>query len=92
MINMLKKCSTSVQLVRVSSFRNDLLQNPYFRLSFSGALACQKQMHSIARQQSMAVANGVGVHVQFFLAVHTASVSNVISKDVESCFKFGRFN
>jgi hypothetical protein len=24
------KCSTSVQLVRVSSFRNDLLQNPYF--------------------------------------------------------------
>ena len=30
MINMLKKCSTCVQLVRVSSFRNDLLQNPYF--------------------------------------------------------------
>ena len=25
------KCSTNVQLVRVSSFRNDLLQNPYFR-------------------------------------------------------------
>ena len=30
MTNMLKKCSTCVQLVRVSSFRNDLLQNPYF--------------------------------------------------------------
>ena len=29
---MLKKCSTCVQLVRVSSFRNDLLQNPYFKL------------------------------------------------------------
>ena len=28
---MLKKCSTSLQLVRVSSFRNDLLQNPYFK-------------------------------------------------------------
>ena len=25
------KCSTNVQLVRVSSFRNGLLQNPYFR-------------------------------------------------------------
>ena len=31
MTNMLKKCLTSVQLVRVSSFRNDLLQNPYFK-------------------------------------------------------------
>ena len=35
MINMLKKvfkkCSKSVQLVRVSSFRNDLLQKPYFQ-------------------------------------------------------------
>ena len=31
MTNMLKKCSTCVQLVRVSSFRNDLLQNLYFR-------------------------------------------------------------
>ena len=31
MINMLKMCSLVVQLVRVSSFLNDLLQNPYFR-------------------------------------------------------------
>ena len=28
---MLKKCSSCVQLVRVSSLRNDLLQNPYFK-------------------------------------------------------------
>ena len=35
MIDMLKKCSTCVQLVRVSSFRNDLLQNPYFRVFIS---------------------------------------------------------
>ena len=28
---MFNKCSTSVQLVRVSSFRNDLLQNSYFK-------------------------------------------------------------
>ena len=32
MINMLKKCSTCVHLVRVSSFRNNLLQNPYFSI------------------------------------------------------------
>ena len=31
--DVLIKCSTCVQLVRVSSFQNDLFQNPYFRLS-----------------------------------------------------------
>ena len=30
------KCSTNVQLVRVSSFRNDLLQNPYLSESEVG--------------------------------------------------------
>ena len=35
MTNMLKKCSTCVQLVRVSSFQNDLLQNPYFRIELN---------------------------------------------------------
>ena len=34
MTNMLKKYSTCVQQVRVSSFRNDLLQNPYFSYKF----------------------------------------------------------
>ena len=51
MINMLKKCSTCVQLVRVSSFRNDLLQNPYFnRVLCIICTYLEKQFNTVMNQ------------------------------------------
>ena len=39
-------CCKSVQVVRGSSFRNDLLQNPYFRTKIDNQKSFQKLIHS----------------------------------------------
>ena len=87
MTNMLKKCSTCVQLVRVSSFRKDLLQNPYFRIGtaylsvivFSLEKSPYLHMYVVLENSKFVFVKICGRAEQLEIKVFSFSVSNGFS-------------